>query len=166
VTHPRITSESPRAPRTVRPRPAPPRGFTLLEVLLVLGILVLIAAIVTPSLFSRQRKALIRVTKASIAGLEAALKLYAAEHEGEYPDGSSAEVFDLLMHPGVGEDGRAITPYLEDPPTDGWGEILYYEYPSNRQRRAGQPAIWSSGPDGKNDRGGQDDINNWDEAGP
>ena len=127
-------------------RKADPLGFTLLEVLLVLGILILLAAIVTPSLFNRQRKAMIRTTKISITGLEGALKLYAAEHEGEYPDGSPKEVFDLLMDPGTGEDGHEITPYVEELPTDAWGQTLHYEFPTNRHRRADKPAIWSSGP--------------------
>lgn len=143
---------------------AQPRGFTLLEVLLVLGILILLAAIVTPSLFNRQQKAMIRATRISIVGLEGTLRLYAAEHEGEYPVGSPAEVFDLLMNPGTGEDGQVITPYVEELPTDAWGQTLYYEFPTNRHRRADKPAIWSAGPDQKNDNGDQDDINNWDEV--
>ena len=149
---------------TARSRCRPPRAFTLLEVLLVLGILILLAAIVTPSLFNRQRKAMIRTTKITITGLEGALRLYAAEHEGEYPDVSAKEVFDLLMNPGSGEDGRAITPYVEQLPTDAWGQTLHYEYPTNRHHRGDKPAIWSSGPNEKNDDGQQDDINNWDEV--
>lgn len=142
---------------------ARPRGFTLLEVLLVLGILILLAAIITPSLFNRQRKAMIRVTRISIAGLEGALRLYAADHDGEYPTGTADEVFDLLMYPGKGEDGREITPYIDERPTDGWGQTLYYEFPTTRHARADKPAIWSAGPNEKNDQGAQDDINNWDE---
>lgn len=141
-----------------------PRGFTLLEVLLVLGILILLAAIITPNLFNRQRKAMTRVTKMSIVGVEGALRLYAAEHDGEYPDGSSTEVFELLMHPGNAEDGRAITPYIDEWPTDGWGQTLYYEYPTSRHRRAVKPAIWSAGPNKKNDNGDQDDITNWEDV--
>ena len=151
-------------PRVFAPTRAMPRGFTLLEVLLVLGILILLAAIVTPSLFNRQRKAMIRTTKISIEGLEGALKLYAAEHQGEYPDGAPAEVFELLMDPGVGEDGLAIAPYVEELPTDAWGRTLYYEYPTTRHRRASKPAIWSSGPNERNDNGADDDIINWDEV--
>lgn len=149
--------------RRVRPTFTRARGFTLLEVLLVLGILILLAAIVTPSLFGRKRKAMIRATRISITGLEGALRLYAAEHEGEYPAGSSTEVFEMLMNPGTGEDNRALTPYVEKLPTDAWGQTLHYEYPTNRHRRADKPAIWSSGPDTKDDNGSQDDINNWDE---
>jgi general secretion pathway protein G len=149
--------------RCGRSRSARPRGFTLLEVLLVLGILVLLAAIITPSLFNRQRKAMIRVTRISIAGLEAALRLYAADHDGEYPTGAASEVFDLLMHPGQGEDGREITPYVEEWPTDGWGQTLYYEFPTTLHARADKPAIWSAGPNEKNEQGAHDDINNWDE---
>lgn len=155
-----------RASRSARARRAPRHGFTLLEILLVLGILILIAAIVTPSLFNRRRKALIRVTRVSILGLEGALKVYAAEHAGEYPSGSATEVFDALMNPGTGVDGREIAPYLDELPTDGWGQTLHYEFPTTRRTRAGKPAIWSAGPDRKNDEGALDDINNWDEVDP
>jgi general secretion pathway protein G len=135
-----------------------------MEMLLVLGILILIAAIVTPALFSRQRRALIRVTRTSIVGLEGALKLYAAEHKGEYPEGSATEVFELLMNPVEGEDGHRLAPYVDDLPADAWEQTLHYQYPSTRHRRTGKPAIWSAGPDRKNDDGDHDDINNWDEV--
>jgi len=158
-----MTPKAYTAARIARARNGQPRGFTLLEVLLVLGILILLAAIVTPSLFNRQRKAMIRVTRLSIVGLEGALKLYAAEHDGEYPEGSSGEVFELLMNPRADEDGRALTPYVEQLPTDGWGQELHYEFPTSRHQRAVKPAIWSSGPNEKDDNGDEDDINNWDE---
>ena len=100
------------------PTPKRRSGFTLLEVLLVLAILGVIAAIVVPQLIGRQREALIKASRTSIAGLEGALKLYAAEHDGEYPVGSHDEVFALLTNPGNGSDGRPISPFLEELPRD------------------------------------------------
>ena len=161
----RLQAHAFRSKMSIEPTVKRSRGFTLLEVLLVLGILILLAAIVTPSLFNRQRKAMIRVTRISIVGLEGALKLYAAEHDGEYPTGSPDEVFELLLNPGKGEGGRDITPYVEEWPTDGWGQALHYEYPTSRHRGAVKPAIWSAGPNEENDNGAEDDVNNWDEVG-
>ena len=43
-----------------------------------------------------------------------------------------------------------------------WGNPLNYEYPSTKgQTTVDKPAIWSVGPDGKDDNGSNDDINNW-----
>jgi general secretion pathway protein G len=45
---------------------------------------------------------------------------------------------------------------------DAWGEPLYYQYPNDKATSAvDKPAIWSAGPDRKNDNGSNDDINNW-----
>ena len=57
-------------------------------------------------------------------------------------------------------------PYFDDRseiPMDPWGNPYNYEYPTNRTPD-GKPAIWSNGPDGKNDNGEGDDITNYDLA--
>ena len=58
-------------------------GFTLLEMLIVLAIILVIAAMVVPNLLGRQKKANIEATKASIAGLENALKMFSVDNQGE-----------------------------------------------------------------------------------
>jgi len=136
-------------------------GFTLLEVLLVIAILGVIAAMVIPQLLGRQRKAMIDVTKASIQGLEQSLKMYAADHDGEYATGNQ-DIYTQLMEP-VDEDGQAMQPYLEKAPRDAWGELIYYEYPNSKSSRSFKPAVWSSGPNKQNENGAGDDINNWTE---
>jgi general secretion pathway protein G len=138
-------------------------GFTLLEVLLVLAILGVIAAMVVPQLLGRQKKAMIDATSASINGLEQALKLYAVDHGGEYPQGGQ-DALTVLLQP-VDANGKAMEQYLEKLPTDAWDQVLYYEYPNTKVPNTTKPAIWSSGPDKKNDDGGGDDINNWAELG-
>lgn len=137
-------------------------GFTLLEVLLVLAILGVIAAMVVPQLLGQQKKAYIEATKASIHGLESALKLYALAHDGEYPQGSQ-DALALLME-NVDEEGEAVEPLLDKLPTDAWGQLFFYEFPNNKVQTT-KPAIWSSGPDKQNDDGSSssDDVNNWDD---
>lgn len=135
-------------------------GFTLLELLIVLGIIAAIAAMVVPNLLGSQRRASEKATKASISGLEQALKLYAAENDGQYPDGGD-EVVELLLAT-ENEDGDAIDPFLEAEPLDAWGEPLHYEYP-NKKANSVKPAIWSSGADRSNEQGDGDDVSNWEE---
>ncbi|MCA9113860.1 MAG: type II secretion system major pseudopilin GspG [Planctomycetaceae bacterium] len=137
-------------------------GFTLLEVLLVLAILGVIAAMVVPQLLGRQQKASIDATHSSIHGLEQALKLYAVDHDGEFPQGGQEEL-EVLLNP-VDRNGQAMSPYLDKLPTDAWGEMLYYRYPGTQSRSAMKPDIWSSGPNRQNEDGRGDDVYNWEET--
>ncbi len=137
------------------------RGFTLTEVLLVLAILGVIAAMVVPNLLGQQKAALIKTTKMSIKSLEDACTHYAIAHDGEYPQGGSNEVINMLVNP-TDKDNKPISPYLPKVPKDAWGQPLYYEYPpTGKAPNLTVPAIWSSGPDKKSDDGANDDINNW-----
>ena len=136
------------------------RGFTLIEVLLVLAILGVIAAMVVPQLMGRQKKANIDATRLSITGLEQALKLYALEHTGEYP--TTAEGLEaLLVRPN--NDDKWNGPYVEyekSLPIDPWGRPLQYEYPGQHHSDGSKPDISSGGPDKA--FGTPDDITNWD----
>jgi len=147
--------------RNARPR----RGFTLLEVLLVLAILGLIAVMVVPQLLGRQQDAMDKITETSIKGLESVMNMYAIDHAGKFPEGSAQEVYRTLLQP-VEFQGRAPRPYLDTVPLDAWKNPLLYEYPArNKKTAGGKPAIWSAGADGQNNDGQEDDINNWDLAG-
>jgi general secretion pathway protein G len=137
------------------------RGFTLTEVLLVLAILGVIAAMVVPNLIGQQKNALIKTTRMSVKSLEDACSAYAIDHDGEYPQGGRDEVLGLLTNPGVDAHGKAVSPYLKSLPKDAWGQPLYYQWPNNNVQNATTPALWSSGPDKKSDEGQNDDINNW-----
>lgn len=145
---------------TARTRSMPRRGFTLTEVLLVLAILGVIAAMVVPNLLGRQKEALIRTSKMSIKAMEEACTQYAISHEGDFPQGSGNEVIAILLNPGADRDGKPISPYLKSAPNDAWSNPLNYQYPP-KVATATVPSIWSSGPDRKNDDGEGDDITNW-----
>lgn len=141
-------------------RPLPRKGFTLTEVLLVLAILGVIAAMVVPNLIGQQKEAYKKTTKMSIKSLEEACKQYAIAHDGDFPQGGQ-DVLAMLTNPGADKDGKPIPAYLPKLPTDAWNEQLYYEWPNSKAQNAQVPAIWSSGPDHKSDDGNGDDINNW-----
>lgn len=131
-------------------------GFTLLEVLLVLAILGVIAAIVVPRLLGQQREANKDAARASIQGFEKALEFYALRHNGRYPEMESEEVVELLMS-NVDENGQQQEVLLTEQPLDPWGRLLNYEYPTTKTLD-GSPAIWSLGELESDD---SDDITNW-----
>lgn len=135
-------------------------GFTLLELLIVLAIIVVIAAMVVPNLIGQRDIAQVRTTQSAIANVQNALKMYNA-NRGAYPSGGS-EMLNTLTQASEFQ-GRQQAPYLESPPVDAWNNPLNYEWPNTKgdQNNQFKPAIWSNGPDGRNDDGGGDDINNW-----
>lgn len=137
------------------------QGFTLLEMLIVLGIILVIAAMVVPNLLGSQKKANIKATRASIHNLEQAFKLYAAENNGEYPQGGQEQI-QLLLEP-AGSDGQAAEPYIDSQPLDAWGQVFQYEYPNNKSKST-KPAIWSLGPNQQDENGSGDDVNNWEQT--
>ena len=129
-------------------------GFTLLEVLLVLAILGVITAMVVPRLVGRQKQANIDATRLSIRGLEQALKLYALDHDGDYPT-TNQGLDALRLAPRTG-DFRWKGPYLEMPPLDAWGNPFLYICPGHQHPDSFD--IASVGPDGVSNT--DDDITN------
>ena len=121
----RQSVSQPTAPRRPHSRR---RGFTLTEVLLVLAILGVIAAMVVPNLLGRQKDALVKSTKMSIKSMQDACEQYAIAHDGELPQGGRDEVVGLLTNPGADNTGKLISPYLRSIPKDAWDQPLHYEY--------------------------------------
>jgi len=135
-------------------------GFTLLEVLLVLAILGVIGAMVVPQLLSRHQTAQVDAARLSIKGVEAALKLYALDHDGQFPEGEQ-DALEQLLAP-VDSKGNEMPSYFEEEDVqDPWAEMFYYRYPSSNHSSSSKPDIWSSGPNRRNEDGGGDDVNNW-----
>ena len=136
------------------------RGFTLLEVLLVLAILIAIAAMVVPNIIGRGEEASKKITAINIANFEKAAQMYKIDNK-VWPDGSTEEVVTLLMM--VEDDqGKPRASYLEKFPMDAWDMPLQYQYPPPEQTgNTFNPLIWSAGPDRQ--EGTDDDITNIDE---
>lgn len=137
-------------------------GFTLLEILLVIAILGVLAAIVVPNLIGQQQQAMIDTSKASIDSLESTLQAYAIAHNGQMPQGGTEEMVSALMQP-KNLDGEEMSAYLANKPKDAWGHLLNYRFPGTHQNVESRPDIWSNGPDGSNDDGSGDDVTNWSE---
>jgi general secretion pathway protein G len=129
------------------------RGFTLVEMLVVISIIALIMALVGPRVLNFLGESKVKAAKIQIASLESALDLYALD-TGQYP--SSSEGLDALMHRpgGVTSWGG---PYLKgnDVPNDPWGRAYIYRSPGEH----GPYDIVSYGPKGQ--EGGTAEINSW-----
>lgn len=132
------------------------RGFTLIEVLLVLAIIGVIAAFAVPQLLGQQQEAMVDSTMIHIKNLEKAAMRYAVKHDGVY-----AGTIEELASTSQDRNGRELQPILSEEPVDAWGSPLNYEYPAegNRQGNVDRPAIWSNGADGI--EGNDDDVINW-----
>ena len=105
-------------------------GFSLLELLIVVGIVSLLAAIATPQVLSYLGKGRTESAKAQIAAISAALEVYALDN-GAYPsqrDGLQA----LLQRPPDARNWRG--PYLRNAHAlvDPWGVAYFYRMPGQR----------------------------------
>ncbi|MEX0703287.1 MAG: type II secretion system protein GspG [Planctomycetales bacterium] len=134
-------------------------GFTLLEVLLVLVILGVIAALVVPRLTGAQEEGNILATKTKLAQVEQSLGFYAGFNNGRPP-----ESLDMLLNP-IDKDGRPMAPIEKEYPKDAWGNDIQYMLDTNLNGTGVAIRLWSFGPDGVNNQGAPDDINNWDKEG-
>lgn len=138
----------------------PQRGFSLVEILVVLVIIGLLVSIVAPNVLRRADEARVQKVKADFKNIETALKLYRLDNFA-YP--STEQGLQALV------EKPAIDPipnnwkqggYLETTPVDPWGRPYLYLQPA--EFGSGEYDIYSLGADGVT--GGEDqnaDIGNW-----
>lgn len=134
------------------------RGFTLIEVLVVVLILGILAGLIVPRIMDRPDQARIVAAKADIAAIMNALKLYRLDN-GTYPSADQG-LQALVKKPERGEIPRNWKPggYLERLPKDPWGTDYQYLNPG----LSGEIDVMSLGADGK--AGGEGvaaDIGSW-----
>jgi general secretion pathway protein G len=137
------------------PAGASQRGFTLLELLVVMVIIGLLAGYVAPKFFAHIGKSEVKVARAQIDSLEKALEAYRLDM-GAYPS-SEQGLAALVTRPA--NEGRWSGPYLKKGvPADPWGRPYQYRQPGEH----GDFDLLSFGKDGQ--AGGTDeaqDIVNW-----
>jgi general secretion pathway protein G len=127
-------------------------AFTLVEMLLVVTILAILAAIVLPKVTGKSQQAKIGAAKAQISAFKTALDMFEVDN-GHYPKGKNG-LDDLVRQP---KDASNWHQYLDTIPLDPWGNKYVYESPGKNLPSSYD--IMSMGPDGK--VGGDDDITNW-----
>jgi general secretion pathway protein G len=135
--------------------PSLQRGFTLLELLVVLVILGLLVGYVAPRYFGQVGKSEVKVARAQIKALEDALDQYRLD-VGRYPP-TEQGLAALYVQP-AGE-GRWQGPYLKKAvPLDPWGNAYQYRSPGEH----GEVDLYSFGTDGQaGGTGDAADITNW-----
>lgn len=140
-------------PRTLSRRRRARGGFTLVELLLVLVILGILAALVVPKFSGRTEQARVTAAQTQISTFSTALNAFEID-TGSYPRGNEG-LQQLVVAPADVNGWRG--PYLmSDIPMDPWQHPYVYEYPG-RVNATGYDII-SMGPDGQ--LGTADDIAN------
>jgi len=137
-------------------RPFRRGGFTIIELLLVLVILVVLAGIAAPIYVGQSGKAKVQATKASIANIESALQTFEVTFD-RYP--TTDEGLDALISPPQAPDGSQPGRFLKAIPMDGWGRSFNYRCPGTVDTEGYD--LWSNGADGRDDGGAGDDITSW-----
>ncbi len=133
-------------------------GFTLIEVMVVIVILGVLAALVVPKVMSRPDEARQVAAKQDVASLMQALKLYRLDNK-RYPS-TEQGLQALIAKPSSGPaaDNWKAGGYLERLPQDPWGKAYQYLNPGLR----GEIDVFSFGGDGQPGGEGTDiDIGNW-----
>lgn len=131
-------------------------GFTLIEIMVVVLILGILAAMVVPRIMSRPDEARLVKARQDIRAIETALNFYKLDNFN-YPD-TDAGLQALVERPADSESARNWKGYLDRMPKDPWGRPYNYLSPGEN----GTIDIFSYGADGQ--PGGADfdaDIGNW-----
>ena len=135
------------------------RGFTLIEIMVVVVIMGILAALVVPKLMGRADDARITAAKQDIATLMQALKLYKLDNQ-RYPS-TEQGLQSLISKPtsGPAANGWKNGGYVEKLPKDPWGGQYQYLSPGVK----GEVDVFSYGADGQPGGSGNDaDIGSWD----
>ncbi|WP_108286061.1 type II secretion system major pseudopilin GspG [Limnohabitans sp. T6-20] len=132
------------------------RGFTLIELMVVLAIIGVLAALIVPNVLGRADDARITAARTDVSNLMQALKLYKLDNQ-RFPTGEQG-LNALLLKPSTEPVPTNWKPYLEKLPNDPWGRPYQYMNPGIK----GEVDVLSFGADGQaGGEGNNADIGSW-----
>jgi general secretion pathway protein G len=134
------------------------RGFTLVEIMVVVVIIGILGALVVPKLLGRTGESRVTAAKVDIATMMQALKLYKLDNQ-RYPS-TEQGLNALITKPTAGPsaNGWKAGGYLEKLPKDPWGNAYQYLSPGIH----GEVDVFSLGADGQPGGTGEDaDVGSW-----
>lgn len=132
-------------------------GFTLIEVMVVVAILAILAAVVVPRIMDEPAKARVAKAEQDIRAIQSALDLYKLDNF-KYP--TTAQGLEALVNKPTGAELRNYKEggYLHEMPVDPWGNEYQYLNPGEHR----EVDIYSLGADGApGGQGDNADIGNW-----
>ena len=131
-------------------------GFTLIELMVVLVIIGVLAALIVPNVLDRADDARATAAKTDVNNLTQALKLYRLDNQ-RYPSAEQG-LQALIIKPSTAPIPGNWKPYLEKLPNDPWGRPYQYLNPGIK----GEIDVMSFGADGQSGGEGKDaDIGSW-----
>ena len=131
-------------------------GFTLIELMVVLVIIGVLAALIVPNVLDRADDARATAAKTDVNNLVQALKLYRLDNQ-RYPTAEQG-LQALIVKPTTAPVPGNWKPYLEKLPNDPWGQPYQYLNPGIK----GEVDVMSFGADGQSGGEGKDaDIGSW-----
>ena len=132
------------------------RGFTLIELMVVLAILGVLAALIVPNVLDRADDARSTAARTDVNNLMQALKLYRLDNQ-RYPAAEQG-LQALVVKPSTGPAPLNWKPYVEKLPNDPWGRPYQYMNPGVK----GEVDVLSLGADGQPGGEGKNaDIGSW-----
>jgi len=139
-------------------------GFTLIEVILVLGIIVVMASVTAVVLWPQRARAMRDLASTQVSTLSHQIEMYNM-NIGHYPTEDEGGLRALLVTPNFADASMAANwagPYIKaDQLKDPWGTELHYQATTPGTPEAAQVPfkLWSSGQDMTD--GSEDDVKNW-----
>lgn len=118
-------------------------GFTLIEIMVVVVIIGILAALVVPKVMGRPDQAKVTVARGDLKAVASALEMYRLDNR-RYPD-TQLGLEALVQRPTSGADNWNAEGYLPKVPVDPWGNPYLYLAPGSK----GAYDLWSYGADGR-----------------
>ena len=133
------------------------RGFSLIEIMIVVVILGILAATIIPQFMGTTGEAKVGAAKSAIAELESSLERFNI-HMDRLP--TNEEGLKVLLQAPTGEESKWRGPYIKVLRPDPWGNPYQYRRPGTRHATSFD--LWSRGADNADGGEGDNaDIGNW-----